>query len=145
MKYANNPLLRSCLVTAAVFVLTVIADLLSGREGINRVDLMLSGDALAAVAFGAVYLVFALRAEDKRRRMERQLQVISEMNHHIRNALQAIVYVQTLQNQKYAGVVEEAVKRIEWALSEILPAEGGKRREFLPQESDKINKIHATE
>ncbi|MEO8724810.1 MAG: hypothetical protein ABI383_01695 [Acidobacteriaceae bacterium] len=145
MKYANNPLVRSILVTVAVFVLTVVADLKLGREGINRIDLMLSGDALAALAFGVVYMVFALRAEEKRLRLERQLQVIAEMNHHIRNALQAIVYVQNLQNQEYAGVVAEAVKRIEWALNEILPADGSDRRDFAAAESGKIDKIHATE
>lgn len=145
MKYTKRPFLLSFIVTLAVFVLAVTADLWLGRAGINRIDLMLSGDALAAVAFGAVYMVFALRAEEKRLRVERQLHVIAEMNHHIRNALQAIVYVQNLQNQKYADVVQSAVKRIEWALNEILPADGRDRREFADRESDKINKIHATE
>ncbi len=139
-----NPLVRSGVVTLVVFLFVSAGDLMLGREGISRLDLMMSGDALAALALGAVYLLFALRAEDKKRELERQLCVISEMNHHIRNALQAIVYAQSLDGD-HSIVMHEAVGRIEWALDEILPLRLGAEQEPGNSESDKINKIHATE
>ena len=145
MRLPTNPLLRSALVTLVVFFFTGLSDLLLGREGISRIDLMILGDALAALAFGALYLIFAVRAQEKQRELDRQLRMIAEMNHHIRNALQAIVYAHTLDSTKYSTVIEGAVKRIEWALSEILPANGRKPSNPAAPESDKIDKIHATE
>ena len=145
MRLPANPFVRSALVTLVVFFCTGISDLLLGREGISRVDLMILGDAFAAVAFGALYLIFAWRAQERRRELDRQLRMVSEMNHHIRNALQAIVYAHTLDREKYSKVIEDAVKRIEWALSEILPASGKKPPNSVAPESDKIDKIHATE
>ena len=50
-----------------------------------------------------------------------RMQVISEMNHHIRNALTAIsLTADSIQNQQSIGVISESVDRIEWALREIL-------------------------
>jgi signal transduction histidine kinase len=49
-------------------------------------------------------------------------QVISEMNHHIRNALMAISASAYLsQNQECIRTISESVYRIDWALREILP------------------------
>lgn len=50
-----------------------------------------------------------------------RMQVISEMNHHIRNALAAIsLSTDTIQNQQCIHVISESVDRIDWALREIL-------------------------
>ena len=52
------------------------------------------------------------------------------MNHHVRNALQAIKYAHFLDSQKedklQLEVIGSSVDRIEWALTEILP---GKSRD----------------
>ena len=49
-------------------------------------------------------------------------QVISEINHHIRNALMAIAVSADLsQNQECVRIISESVYRIDWALREILP------------------------
>ncbi len=51
-----------------------------------------------------------------------RMQVISEMNHHIRNGLAAIsLTTDVIQNQQCIRVISESVERIEWALREILP------------------------
>jgi hypothetical protein len=49
---------------------------------------------------------------------------MKEMNHHIRNALQIIIYTASNANDR-DGVdkIRDAAKRIEWALREVLPAE----------------------
>jgi hypothetical protein len=51
-----------------------------------------------------------------------RMQVISEMNHHIRNALAAIcLSTDAIHNQQCIRVISESVDRIEWALREVLP------------------------
>lgn len=50
-----------------------------------------------------------------------RMQVISEMNHHVRNALAAIsLSTDAIQNQQCIRVISESVDRIEWALREVL-------------------------
>jgi signal transduction histidine kinase len=50
-----------------------------------------------------------------------RMQVISEMNHHIRNALGTIsLTTDAIQNEECVRVISESVDRIEWALREIL-------------------------
>lgn len=50
-----------------------------------------------------------------------RMQVISEMNHHIRNALGAIsLTTDAIQNQECVRVIYESVVRIEWTLREVL-------------------------
>jgi signal transduction histidine kinase len=53
-----------------------------------------------------------------------RMQVIAEMNHHIRNALSPIsLSMDDTENQQLNHVISEAVDRIDWALREILPRE----------------------
>jgi len=50
-----------------------------------------------------------------------RMQVISEMNHHIRNALGVIsLTTDSIQNQQCVRVISESVDRIEWTLREVL-------------------------
>jgi len=53
-----------------------------------------------------------------------RMQVIAEMNHHIRNALCPIsLSVDLADNQQLFRIISEGVERIDWALREILPRE----------------------
>lgn len=59
---------------------------------------------------------------ERRRIVAARLQVIGEMNHHIRNALDVIsLSTYTIQDRQSVVIISEAVHRIEWALREILP------------------------
>ena len=50
-----------------------------------------------------------------------RMQVISEMNHHIRNALGAIsLTTDSIQNHDCVRVISDSVDRIEWTLREVL-------------------------
>ena len=67
-----------------------------------------------------------MHAADQRREAALlRMQVISEMNHHIRNALQVITYASAAQNQNDSvdsvDMIRSSVERIEWALREVLP------------------------
>jgi len=51
-----------------------------------------------------------------------RMQVVAEMNHHIRNTLSPIsLWLDATDNQPLNRVISEAVDRIDWALREILP------------------------
>ena len=82
---------------------------------INSFDDLLIGFLTAGVIFGY---------EQRRYRttMEK-IQMISAMNHHVRNALQAISYSPYAEQEKQIKLIAESVSRIEWALREILPGE----------------------
>jgi hypothetical protein len=63
-----------------------------------------------------------------------RMQVIAEMNHHIRNALTPIsLSVDATENQQLSRVISEAVEHIDWALREILPREIPLREEQQDQ------------
>jgi hypothetical protein len=48
--------------------------------------------------------------------------MIAEMNHHVRNALQPIIYSPFLPEQtEQIRIIQEGTRRIEWALKEVLP------------------------
>jgi hypothetical protein len=49
--------------------------------------------------------------------------VIAEMNHHVRNALQAIALSPYAEKSKQIELIGESAERIQWALREILPGE----------------------
>jgi signal transduction histidine kinase len=60
----------------------------------------------------------------QRRLAMARMQVIAEMNHHIRNALASIsLSAYVAENQQLIRVISEGVERIDWALREILPRE----------------------
>ena len=93
----------------------------------NHPGRVLLDDVLSGIA--AAFVVFAY--ERRRARMlASNLATISLMNHHVRNALQAIKYAHFLESQKedklQLEIIGSSVERIEWALTEILP---GKSRE----------------
>lgn len=105
-------------VTATGYLL----DKVLRKAGVSRRDLLFISDFLVGcVAAGLVY-VLALMSEQKTRFITMRLRVIAEMNHHIRNALQVISFhADTATNEQEVASIKEAVARITWALSEVLP------------------------
>jgi hypothetical protein len=78
-------------------------------------------DLLIGILAGAV--VFAYE-QHRHNAVLRQMRVIAEMNHHIRNALQPILYSPYLQEQaEQIRVIQQGTTRIQWALEEILQGE----------------------
>jgi two-component sensor histidine kinase len=54
--------------------------------------------------------------------LRQRLEVIAEMNHHVRNALQVIsLSTYSSADQKQLAAIKESVNRIQWALREVLP------------------------
>ena len=103
-----------------IFVLGVtlrtLLDNLGVRGATAAIDDMLIG-LLAGI------LVFAYERHQHKVVLEK-MRVISEMNHHVRNALQPIIYSPYLKEQaEQVKIIQEGTRRIEWALREVLPGE----------------------
>jgi hypothetical protein len=92
-------------------------------------DIGRSPERLLAEGFSAliVSLLAAKLIQVSRQRHQlllARMQVIAEMNHHIRNALSPLsLSLDDTENQQLKTVIIEAVDRIDWALREILPRE----------------------
>jgi hypothetical protein len=92
-------------------------------------DIGRSHERLLAEGFSAL-VVSLLTAKlvqitrERHRLTVARMQVIAEMNHHIRNALSPVsLSLDATENQQLNRVISEAVDRIDWALREILPRE----------------------
>jgi len=75
-------------------------------------------------AFATALVVFLYERRHLRKVNER-LRVISEMNHHVRNALQPILYAAdgAIPHEEQIKLIRGAVSRIQWALTDVLPGE----------------------
>ena len=117
--------LRSTIVPIAVglasFVVTELMHYLLVPD-LGRVWERLLAEGLSAVVVALLTAGFIHQADKRREAALLRMQVIAEMNHHIRNALAAIsLSTDTIQNQQSIWVISESVDRIAWALREVLP------------------------
>jgi signal transduction histidine kinase len=81
----------------------------------------LLAESVSAVVVAGLTAGFLEVANRRQEAALLRMQVICEMNHHIRNALAAIsLTTDSIQNQQCVRVISESVDRIEWALREIL-------------------------
>ena len=127
---------RKTLLLIFAFVIIVGAagllfDRLLIREGASRLDLMIASNALTGCVAGILLLQIVRRERERRAVIRERLQIVSEMNHHIRNALQVIsFFVSKEKDQETVEMVRSSVDRIQWALKEVLP--GGQE---IPRET----------
>ena len=114
----NVVLWKATLLFILVTGLLSAADQLSIRFGLNRSQQMVD-DLLGGLIAGSIFYLYE---RHRLRRFSEQLHVIDLMNHHIRNALQPLMFVTDEPEEKaQMKVVEECVRRIDWALREVLP------------------------
>ncbi len=79
-------------------------------------------NGLAALLAAALLFTLLAYGRAQRRRIEERMDALMEVNHHIRNALQALAFAAgALRDRKESAAINEAVQRIQWALSEVLP------------------------
>jgi len=103
-----------------IFLLGVALRTLLDKLGVSGVPAVVD-DLLIGVLAGV--LVFAYERHQHKLILEK-MRVISEMNHHVRNALQPIIYSPYLKEQaEQVRIIQEGTRRIDWALREVLPAE----------------------
>ena len=111
---AHKKVLVSVLLAIAIFAFGIAVDRSVAVTG----WLAWLDDAGAAVTIGL--LIFLFERYRERVLLER-LQTISQMNHHVRNALQVLAYSQYERDRtRQAQIVRDAILQIDWALTEIL-------------------------
>ena len=117
--------LRSGLVAVAVgvvsFTVTELMHYLLVAD-LGRLRERWLAEGLSAVVVSLLTAGLMHQANQRRKAALLRIQVIAEMNHHIRNALAAIsLSTDAIRNQQSIQVICQSVDRIEWALREILP------------------------
>ena len=76
---------------------------------------------VAGVAAGLMVLLYE---RWRQREVDKKLRTILLMNHHVRNALQVISAAScSVDGSEQPKRLQDAVRRIEWALREVLPGE----------------------
>ncbi len=106
----------------AVFLISVGIDWLVLHEHEPRRVALEASDCVAGVIAGSLVFRVLQYEQDRRRQLRHRLEVIAEMNHHVRNALQVISFsAYSYADQQQLAAVKESVGRIQWALKEILP------------------------
>lgn len=84
----------------------------------------LLAEGLSALIVSCLIAKLAQMSRQQHRLTLARMQVIAEMNHHIRNALAPIsLSVDAIENQQMIRVISDGLDRIDWALREILPRE----------------------
>jgi len=134
-KSHRSALWKAILVFKLVSGFLVVADHLSirfGLEGSQRVVDDLLGGLIAG-------LIFYFYERHRLRRLRQQLHVIDLMNHHVRNALQPLMFMNhDPESRGQMELVEECVRRIDWALREALPGKSEER--FFVHEGGLVQK-----
>jgi hypothetical protein len=103
-----------------IFVLGVSLRTLLDSWGVSGVTAAFD-DLLIGIFSGILVFVYERR---QHKLVLEKMRVISEMNHHVRNALQPIMYSPYLKEQaEQVKIIQEGTRRIEWALREVLPGE----------------------
>lgn len=103
-----------------IFILGVALRTLLDNWGVTGVTAAID-DLLIGLLAGI--LVFAYERHRHKVILEK-MRMIAEMNHHVRNALQPIIYSPYLKEQsEQVKIIQEGIHRIEWALREVLPGE----------------------
>ncbi len=119
---SRHLVLLAAVFAVLMFLCSLALDWVLLRHHEGTVATIIVSDALAGLVAGALVLKLLQYGRERRQRMEQRLQTISDMNHHIRNALQVIAFsVHSAGNQKELEEINEAVDRIQWALREVLP------------------------
>jgi hypothetical protein len=116
----SHPVGYSFLVGFAIFIFgTCVYVLTHTHKVVNLRDL--TDNLITAIVTGLIVLIYERRRHQD---MRHRLRIIAAMNHHIRNALQSILWVPyTADQAEQLKRVHNSVNRIEWALREILPGE----------------------
>jgi phage terminase large subunit len=129
--------LASILLAILVWVVDTALDSLMIHFHSSRRELLFLSRAVTAVLAGCMMLWVLFIQRSRQIETEQRMEVIGEMNHHVRNALQVISYwgVQERDRQQLR-FIHEAVDRIEWALRDVLP------RGVADEQADRYNRVH---
>ena len=107
----------SFLLGFALFVLGTLLQGVLGKRGISGIHMYVD-DLVLGVLAGLVFFAYEQR---RYKAVREKIATIAAMNHHVRNALQAISYSPYTEQAKQIELIQQSVNRIQWALREVLP------------------------
>jgi hypothetical protein len=116
-----NHLLLFSVVACTIGSLSLALDALLAKKGIPRAVVAIWPHLVVGVAAGTLCVQIVALVQERREVMQDRLCKVADMNHHVRNALAVVAFYGTQGSPAGAELVSEAVKRIEWALREVLP------------------------
>ncbi|MFI5096204.1 MAG: hypothetical protein ACHQIK_22515 [Candidatus Acidiferrales bacterium] len=105
------------------FCVFFLGSVLAAWQTLNNVHGFLAfvDNFMAGIAAGLMVLLYE---RWRQREVDKKLRTVRLMNHHVRNALQIILAASCdLDGTEQSTRVRDAVRRIEWALREVLPGE----------------------
>jgi hypothetical protein len=118
---------RNAALVAVTFGLVMLAAslgfdwLLVRHRGTTYLTVVIS-DVFVGLLAGMLawtLLGYELKERDK---MEKRIEVLNEVNHHIRNALQTVAMaLPRVEEQRAVEDLRVAIERIRWTLQEVLP------------------------
>jgi hypothetical protein len=126
----------SLLAGLLLFLVSYAMSLILDRLGMSPASTIL--DDLAIGILGAMllrYYLSASQASQNLARAKERILLVTELNHHIRNALVPIGYSATLDDrEERLRIVDDAIERIDWVLTDLVPTAGSAEspRWFLP-------------
>jgi hypothetical protein len=88
-----------------------------GRGGLTGISLYVD-DLILGILAGLVVFAYEQRRYNA---IREKIATIAAMNHHVRNALQAISYAPYTEQARQLELIQQSVNRIQWALREVLP------------------------
>jgi hypothetical protein len=131
-KSQRSALWNAIILFILVSRLLIAVDQLSILCGLQG-SLRIADDLLGGLVAGSI---FHLYERQRLRRLSEHLHLIDLMNHHIRNALQPLMFVAYgSEGKAQMKVVEDCVHRIDWALREVLPGESEEPSVVQPRAS----------
>jgi hypothetical protein len=116
-KLWRSSVLKAVLLFILVSCLLIAADRLSIHWGDGQSQRVWD-DLLGGLIAGSISYLYE---RHRMRRIIAHLRVIDLMNHHIRNALQPLMFVNQQSEADAMNLVEDCVQHIDWALREVLP------------------------
>jgi hypothetical protein len=131
---ASRVLLVSIASGTVVFIASFGIEYWLCRNGSSPMRMIFASDLFAGILSATVQFI-TIHYLRQRRIFERdRLNVIAEMNHHIRNALETIQSAAILggTDREQSSTIERAVARITWALEEILGRESNQATAEVP-------------
>jgi hypothetical protein len=108
---------------AGVFTFCAIGaiDWLMNDAGFNPFGIMLGSTALVSLLVILLIYTTARNASARREALHRNLKMLGETNHHVRNALELIqLSTHTIQDQEVIAQISVGVERIQWVLRELV-------------------------
>jgi len=114
-------ILLALIFTFLIFIVSSAADLLMLKEHETaRITIELS-DGVSSFAIGLLSFKLVRMQQDRRAKLRKRVEVIADMNHHVRNALQVISLSTQGRDKEEITAIRESMNRIQWALRELLP------------------------